>query len=146
MRVKHLKQEFVEQIPDQLADGVIYVSIPYATVAHRCCCGCGYEVITPLTPTDWQLTFDGESISLTPSIGNWSFECQSHYWIERGHVRWARRLARGQIDAGRARARARSAARIDPTVDANPGDDLPSDVTHGDRHGVWSLVRRLFSR
>lgn len=84
-----LKHEFVEYIPAELEDGTIYVSIPYETVVHRCCCGCGSKVITPLSPRDWKLIFDGQSISLDPSIGNWSFSCQSHYWITRNKVRWA---------------------------------------------------------
>jgi hypothetical protein len=29
-----LAHEFVEYMPDQLKDGVLYVSIPFATVAH----------------------------------------------------------------------------------------------------------------
>ena len=74
-----LKHEFVENFPNELKDGMIYVSIHFATAAHKCCCGCGEEVITPLSPTDWKLTFDGESISLDPSIGNWNFACKSHY-------------------------------------------------------------------
>ena len=45
-----LKHEFVEFIPDKLEDGIVYVSIRYATVAHKCCCGCGTEVVTPLAP------------------------------------------------------------------------------------------------
>jgi Family of unknown function (DUF6527) len=68
-----LTHEFVEYIPDELKDGVLYVSMPFATVAHKCCCGCGKEVVTPLSPTDWTLIFDGKSITLDPSIGNWSF-------------------------------------------------------------------------
>ncbi len=107
-----LTHEFVEHVPGELADGVLYVSIRYATVVHKCCCGCGMEVITPLTPTDWQLTFDGESISLTPSIGNWSFECQSHYWIKRNRVRWAAHWTQEQVDAGRARDRRAKAMRV----------------------------------
>src|SRR5262249_34855974 len=79
-----------------------YVCIPFATVVHKCCCGCGHEVVTPLTPTDWKLIFDGVSISLYPSIGNWSFPCQSHYWIQHDRVRWAGRWSRDEIDAGRA--------------------------------------------
>jgi hypothetical protein len=47
-------------------------------------------VVTPLSPTFWRMTFDGETISLYPSIGNWNFPCRSHYWIDRGRVRWAR--------------------------------------------------------
>ena len=97
-----LNHEFVEFIPEDIKEGTIYVSIPYAIVAHRCCCGCGGEVFTPLTPTDWKLIFDGQSISLHPSIGNWNFTCQSHYWIERNAVKWDRRWTCEEIDAGRA--------------------------------------------
>jgi hypothetical protein len=100
-RETSLTHEFVEFIPDELKDGTIYVSLPYATVAHKCCCGCGNEVITPLSPTDWKLIFDGESISLHPSIGNWSFACQSHYWIDRNGIKWARRWSQEEIDDGR---------------------------------------------
>ena len=96
-----LAHEFVEYIPDQLKDGILYVSIGFATVAHKCCCGCGREVVTPLSPTDWKLIFDGRSISLDPSIGNWSFDCKSHYWITGGKVRWSRQWSREEIDAGR---------------------------------------------
>jgi hypothetical protein len=63
--------------------GVLYVSPGYATVTHLCCCGCGAEVVTPLSPTDWKLTFDGVAISLSPSVGNWSLPCRSHYFIDR---------------------------------------------------------------
>ena len=97
-----LTHEFVEYIPDQLKDGTLYVSVPFATVAHKCCCGCGKEVVTPLSPTDWKLIFDGKSISLEPSIGNWSFDCKSHYWIRAGKVRWAGMWSQKEIDAGRA--------------------------------------------
>lgn len=97
-----LTHEFVEYIPKELEPGRLYVCMPFATVVHKCCCGCGHEVVTPLSPTDWTLLFDGESISLDPSIGNWSFNCQSHYWIRRNKVQWAPRWSRRQIDAGRA--------------------------------------------
>lgn len=98
-----LKHKFVEFIPDELSSNTIYISIAFATVAHRCCCGCGGEVVTPLSPTDWQLTFDGETVSLYPSIGNWSFPCQSHYWIDRDGIRWAEQWSEERIAAGRAR-------------------------------------------
>lgn len=96
-----LKHEFLEYIPDDLQDGTIYVSIAYAIVAHRCCCGCGNEVVTPLSPTDWKLIFDGETISLDPSIGNWNFACQSHYWIRRNRVKWAPKWSQKEIHTGR---------------------------------------------
>ena len=100
-----LTHEFVEYIPDELKEGIVYVSIGFATVAHKCCCGCGNEVVTPLSPTDWTLKFDGQSISLDPSIGNWGFDCQSHYWIKRNKVIWATRWSQKRIDAGRSRDR-----------------------------------------
>ncbi|ADV84504.1 DUF6527 family protein [Terriglobus saanensis] len=83
---KYLKHHFVEHIPEQLELGLLYISIPYATAAHSCCCGCGEEVVTPFTPTDWRMTFDGDTVSLKPSIGNWSLPCRSHYVISRGSV------------------------------------------------------------
>lgn len=98
-----LTHEFVEYIPEELRDKTIYVSMAYATVAHKCCCGCGNEVVTPLSPTDWKLIFDGESISLDPSIGNWSFPCQSHYWIKHSRVKWLPRWSQEEIRDGRVR-------------------------------------------
>jgi len=110
-----LQHEFVEHIPDYLHDGVLYVSIPYAIVAHKCCCGCGNEVITPLSPTDWRLLFNGESISLDPSIGNWSFPCKSHYWITENKARWAPRWSQKKIDTGRALERSAKQRHYDAT-------------------------------
>lgn len=83
-----LAHKFVKSVPDVLEDGVIYVSVDYATAIHKCCCGCGNEVVTPLTPEGWKLTFDGKTVSLDPSIGNWNFKCKSHYWITRNIVEW----------------------------------------------------------
>ena len=92
-----LKHEFVEYIPTKLEEGTLYVSVAFATAAHLCCCGCGHEVVTPLSPTDWELTFNGDSVSLKPSIGNWSFKCRSHYWIRWNRVQWARTWSDAEI-------------------------------------------------
>lgn len=123
-REAHLRHEFVEYIPDHLTEGTIYLSIAFATAAHKCCCGCGNIVITPFSPTDWKLTFDGESISLDPSIGNWSFPCKSHYWISRNRVRWASQWSQKQIDAGRVRDRLSKekyfGVNRDQSVDGDP--------------------------
>lgn len=96
-----LEPQFVEFLPEKLDEGVLYISIPYATTAHLCACGCREEVVAPLSPTDWRLTFDGETVSLEPSIGNWSFACQSHYWIEGNRVDWAPRWSKEKIARGR---------------------------------------------
>ena len=96
-----LTHKFVKNVPEVIEDGVVYVSVEYATAIHKCCCGCGKEVVTPLSPTDWQLCFDGKTISLYPSIGNWSFPCQSHYWITNNEIRWAPKWTKEQIKRGR---------------------------------------------
>ena len=103
MRYKSLAHRFVEFLPTDLEPGVLYISIAYATAAHRCCCGCGEEVVTPFTPTDWKLTCDGASVSLWPSIGNWTLNCRSHYVIERGKVIGAGRWSDRQIAEARRR-------------------------------------------
>lgn len=99
--MKTLTHRFVKNIPENLEEGIIYISIEYATAIHKCCCGCGKEVVTPFSPTDWKLLFDGKTISLYPSIGNWSFECQSHYWIDQNKVKWAPKWTKKQIERGR---------------------------------------------
>ena len=81
-----MKHKFVDIIPEVLQDEVIYISLQYSTAVHKCVCGCGNEVITPISPTDWSITFNGISISLNPSIGNWSFNCKSHYWIKKNRI------------------------------------------------------------
>ena len=93
--------KFVRSTPGELEDGVIYISIDYSTVIHKCCCGCGNKVVTPLSPNRWSLTYDGKAISLYPSIGNWNFPCKSHYWIRNNEVIWARKLAEKEIRLGR---------------------------------------------
>ncbi|WP_418132294.1 DUF6527 family protein (plasmid) [Variovorax sp. 375MFSha3.1] len=77
----------------------------YSLAAHRCACGCGLEVVTPLSPTDWTLLFDGENVSLEPSIGNWSFPCRSHYFIRQGKIKWAANMSEDMIERGRQRDR-----------------------------------------
>jgi Family of unknown function (DUF6527) len=95
--MKIMKYKFLEIIPDKIDNGTLYISLKYNTVVHKCCCGCGREVVTPLSPKDWKLIFDGESISLYPSIGNWNYPCKSHYWITENKIRWAKQLSTNQI-------------------------------------------------
>ena len=101
-RLRRIEHEFVEEIPRELAESKLYISLEYGSAVHLCCCGCGSEVVTPLTPVDWKIIFDGETISLDPSVGNWALECRSHYWIDRGRVRWARSWTDEEIEDNRA--------------------------------------------
>jgi hypothetical protein len=96
-----LKHKFVESLPDTLEEKTLYVCMEFATAAHKCCCGCGSEVVTPLSPTDWKLIYDGRAITLHPSIGNWSFPCRSHYWIRGNRVESAPSWSDAEIKAGR---------------------------------------------
>lgn len=98
-----LEHRFIKNAPHSLEDNVIYISLEYGNVLHKCVCGCGNEVCTPLSPNDWHLLYDGKTISLYPSIGNWNFPCQSHYWIINNEVEWAPKWSKEKIEKERQR-------------------------------------------
>src|SRR5262249_6117690 len=132
-----ITHEFVEYIPDALAPDTLYISIPFATAVHDCFCGCGSRVVTPIRPTSWQLLFDGAAVSLWPSIGNWNFNCRSHYWIRGGRVVWALPMTQAEIERGRNRDR----KLIDQYFDDRGARDDASQELDGPR----SFLDRLFS-
>lgn len=110
-RLTSISPRFVEGVPKTLEDGVLYISETYGTASHKCACGCGMRVVTPLTPTDWKVVREKDAtVSLFPSIGNWDYPCQSHYWIRRNQIEWAAKWSRSRIEAGRAVDRAQKAA------------------------------------
>ena len=85
---KLITQE-IENIPEKLEDGIIYVSYKYGVAIHRCACGCGEHTVTPFEgPRSWTLTSNPNGITLRPSIGNFQFKCKSHYWITHGIVQF----------------------------------------------------------
>jgi hypothetical protein len=105
----------------------------------------------PISPADWQLFYDGDTVSLTPSIGNWGFPCHSHYWIKAGQIRWSHAWTDGQMVAGRARddrGRAQYFAAHAATTDQPSQPDQADARTPGS--GFWlrlrSLVTTLLSR
>lgn len=97
MKQSRITPRFVELIPTHLEDGVLYISEKHGIVIHKCCCGCGQEVVTPLSPAQWQVRRAGDKVTLSPSIGNWNFRCRSHYWIKQNHVEWAGSMTDRQI-------------------------------------------------
>ncbi|MBT2515824.1 hypothetical protein J7E29_00060 [Streptomyces sp. ISL-90] len=102
MTVNYYRAEFVQRIPPNREPDVLYVSRKYGTAVHSCACGCGNKVVTPLNPAGWRLTVAGSEVTLFPSVGNWWFPCRSHYFIEKGAVRWstdwsADHVARGAL-------------------------------------------------
>lgn len=84
-----LRPLFVETIPrlSELEKGTLYVSMRFATLSHLCPCGCGRLVDVTLDPATRSLTYDGEYLTLRPSIGV-RFPCRSHYSIIRNAVIW----------------------------------------------------------
>ncbi len=139
--------KFVEFIPNDLADKTIYVSIDYATAAHKCACGCGHEVVTPFTPTDWELIFDGESISLDPSIGNWSFPCRSHYWIIRNRIKWARQWSEENIKNGRAydSFKKRRYFEVNPSDVSDTANLKTKETIDQPKKSFWEKFKEWFS-
>jgi hypothetical protein len=107
MKRARFKLEMVSSIPEVLQGNTLYVTADGDVAGHLCACGCGREVITPISPTDWSISFDKRGPTLSPSIGNWAFPCRSHYFIWNGEVVWARDMSQGAIDGGRRRDRAR---------------------------------------
>ena len=103
MKYISLKHRFVRLFPENLEPGILYVSVEFNNVTHVCCCGCGEEVSTPLSPAEWQLTYDGRTVSLSPSIGSWQLPCKSHYFIRQGRVLEAGRWSDDQIALGQRR-------------------------------------------
>ncbi len=96
-----IQHKFVDFIPEVIEEKILYISIEYFTAIHICVCGCGNEVVTPISPTDWELHFNGKTVSLSPSIGNWNFECKSHYFIKRNKIHQAYRWSDWEIEDGR---------------------------------------------
>ena len=140
MRLRH---EFVDHIPEQLDDGVLYVSIRFGTVVHRCACGCGEEVVTPLGPVEWRLTYDGRTVSLAPSIGNWCFPCKSHYWIDEGIVRWGRGFSEAEVALVQQKARTRRDGYYQTEKAEVIGKVPGGDAQRGSKRSIWKKIRSL---
>ena len=89
MKIKILQPQFVLHVPDKLSEGVLYISEEFSTAGHLCCCGCGAEIFTPLNQAQWRLIKHDrdDTVSLYPSIGNWKYPCNSHYWIDKNVVK-----------------------------------------------------------
>lgn len=90
---------FIETVPEELDEGRLYISVRFRTASHLCACGCGSRVVTPIKPPKWRFTYDGQNVSLFPSIGRWKSPCRSHYVIREGKVVWGRQYTDREIKA-----------------------------------------------
>ena len=97
MRLAAIRPKYVQHVPDQLEEGVLYISERFRICSHLCACGCKEEVVTPLSHAEWRIFKDGELVSLLPSIGNWNYDCKSHYFIEHNDIRWLPKLSAQRI-------------------------------------------------
>lgn len=100
-KLTNIKLLRVQYIPKEPEPGILYVSEEFGAAIHLCACGCGRKVSTPLRPPRWVLEETATGPTLHPSIGNWEFPCQSHYWIRGGRIVWSGKWTAEQIAAGR---------------------------------------------
>ncbi len=141
MKVTSLRPQYVEFIPKELDSDVLYISNRFQTVSHLCCCGCGTKIVTPLRGLEYTLTTSGDRVSLSPSIGNWSHPCQSHYWIKDSAVIEAAPMSKADILAGRAyddELRADYFARVMRPIVAPSANNSPARPR---RRGAWPFNR-----
>ena len=141
-------------MPSKLEDGILYISVAYDTILHRCACGCGHEVNTPLGRTDWSLTYNGDTVSIWPSVGNWSFPCRSHYIIKNNRIHWAGDWSAEEVEAGRRADRAlkakqsrRSEPAETPVPETVEAIEQPAKAVLQVAGGWWSrTLKRLMNR
>lgn len=89
-RIYELKPVFVETIPHEIEEGILYISLEYKSAIHLCACGCKGITATPLIKNEWVLTTNNEKVTLRPSIGNFSGEVpyHAHYYITDNKIQW----------------------------------------------------------
>lgn len=89
MKINKVKVEFVDKIPSNLYFGILYVCINCNVIVHKCACGCGEKTVTPIDKKyGWIMKYDGQTITLRPSIGNFNTRCKSHYYITDNRIEW----------------------------------------------------------
>lgn len=88
MKINKITPVFVKYIPSEVKEGILYIAPEYNSIIHKCACGCGEIISTPTDENGWTLTYKDCSVSLYPSIGNYSYKCKSHYFITKNKIIW----------------------------------------------------------
>lgn len=90
MRLTEIEPIFVETVPHELEEGKLYISKEYKTAIHLCACGCKGKTVTSLKVGEWALSYIGNTVTLRPSIGNFSGENphHAHYYISNNKIEW----------------------------------------------------------
>ena len=101
MRISCWQVVWVEDMPAVMEPGKVYISPKHGLTEHLCACGCGAEVSLPLGRSEWRIEYDGDTVGIRPSIGNWQLPCRSHYMIQENRTVWCASWTREEIAAGR---------------------------------------------
>jgi len=120
---------WVEDMPEVIEEGMVYISIKHRLTEHLCACGCGAEVSLPLGRSEWSIEYNGDTVSIRPSIGNWRLPCKSHYIIQEGMTRWCKQWSKEEVLAGRAKDR----------------QEKKLDIERKNRERIWwkRILRRI---
>lgn len=147
-RVERLETIFVDEIPETLEDGTLYVCLDCHVALHNCACGCGEEVSTPLVPTEYSLKVHEGQASVWPSIGNHDFACASHYVIRNGRILWAGKMSRIDIGHGRAKDRRLKRPPMPKTVPIPPRPPLSQMPTAADGYMriIYGWIKAIWKR
>ncbi|WEX08943.1 DUF6527 family protein [Chelativorans sp. AA-79] len=78
---------WVERIPTQMQEGVVYHTEEFELAGLLCACGCGHR-ITLLVPDSHQVWNEGGYATIRPSVGVFDAPCKAHYVITAGNVQW----------------------------------------------------------
>lgn len=154
MKLVRITPQFLELMPPEIQDGVLYISEKYATAIHKCCCGCGMRVVTSLSPARWQLRREGNLVTLYPSIGNWDFPCRSHYWIRRNRVVWSGSMTQHEVRRVKERDKRditnhvfqSNKRKIEGIVKQTKPDQTSSTISHSGFKSLWQLLKEWLGR
>ena len=145
-----LKPKFVHFMPKEIQSGILYISPEFRAVIHRCACGCGEKIHTPLSPTNWKMTYDGKSVTLNPSVGNWSYECRSHYWIRNNKVVWAENWSDYEVNLNRKLQQERTSEYYTPKkalsqIKERSTDKYDSNDSSKAKSRLWNKIKLWFN-
>ena len=92
VRINELKPVFVEFIPNEKEEGILYISERFRLSVHLCACGCREQTVLPFGREEggWDMVNNNGLVSLSPSIGNFSGEnpYHAHYFITENKIIW----------------------------------------------------------
>lgn len=83
----------MSDVPDHIDKTIFIVGSTPKWVIFDCPCDRGHRLSVPLMKSvspHWRLTRHGKTISLWPSISVTDGPCDSHFWLRKNRVEWAR--------------------------------------------------------